>query len=177
MNLPYTARTARGLLLLAGILKLPPDERDNNAQLIPVIAQLTKELSAAELVWEGVAPGNLLKPPGGESGEPLSVYLKKKGKFRDSAVWRAVRILFRPNIADEMWRSFEELLASEVAQYTDDSSGTSQFVVSNRMRNRTGANPFKVYCNYVLPFTPGVSRRFIESTAYIPYSGRGTNCI
>ena len=171
VSLPYTARTAPADFFSSQeYLSYLQMTEVTTPSLYLFIAQLAKQLSAAELVWEGVAPGNLLKPPGGESGEPLSLYLKKKGNFRDSAMWRAIRNLFRPNIADEMWSSFEQLLASEVAQYTDDSSGTSQFVVSNRMRNRTGANPFKVYCKYVLLFTPGVSRRFVESTAYIPYS-------
>ena len=56
--------------------------------------------------------------------------------------------------------------------FADDEFGVSEFVTRNRMRNRTGPNPLKVYANDIAPFTPGLSRAVWAVTAGIPFAAK-----
>jgi hypothetical protein len=137
------------------------------------IAQLATYLTPSMIsAWEGLVPGAILRPPGGDHGNTFDEYLKRKSTPKHSRTWRAARYLFRPAFAQEMYASFMGDFRQETSRYGNTAFGVSEFVVRNRMRNRTGPNPVKVYSNYVLPFIPGMSRAFFEAGATIPYSLR-----
>lgn len=133
------------------------------------IAQLSAHVRPElEAVWEGVAPGTSLKlphqPPGG-----FDAMLGKEASLPGSNRWKAAARVFAPAV----FRSLEEGVHAALARvrdaYPDDSFGVAEFVARNRMRNRTGPNPLKVYANDVLPFTPGLARAFWDVTAAVPY--------
>jgi hypothetical protein len=69
-----------------------------------------------------------------------------------------------------MEEGFREFMARNQRAFTDDEFGVAEFVTRNRMRNRTGPNPLKVYANDVAPFTPGLSRGVWAVTAPIPFA-------
>ena len=133
------------------------------------IAQLSAHVRPElEAVWEGVAPGTSLKlprqPPGG-----FEALLGKEASLPGSSRWRAAARVFAPAV----FRSLEEGVHAALARvrdaYADDSFGVAEFVARNRMRNRTGPNPLKVYANDVLVFVPGLARAFWDVTAAVPY--------
>jgi hypothetical protein len=133
------------------------------------IAQLCSTLRPEmQAVWEGVFPGCILfpvhQPPGG-----FKSYLRRECAPLDSMVWKAAKQVFRPDLVDEMQTAFTSLLNEETGRYADDEFGVSQFVVRNRTRHRIAMNPLQVYSNDVIPFTPGISKRFWTLAAAIPY--------
>ena len=137
-----------------------------NLFISQVGAAISPEMKA---VWQGIAPGYTLTnshshPPGG-----FEDYLGKIPVSRDSLSWRAVERVFSTSMANEMYEGFLGLLEKERRRYTDDSFGVLQFIMKNRMANRTGPNPYKVYSNMVLPFTPGVSKEYCDICLKIPY--------
>ena len=114
----------------------------------------------------------MLTPPGGDHGNNFAELAKLKCKEWDADIWKAAQHVFTPSFSTSMYEAFRSSFAQESSHYEDDGYGVSQFVVRNRMRNRTGPNPTKVYSNYVLPFTPGLTRSFFEESAGIPYQLR-----
>jgi Glutamine amidotransferase domain len=131
------------------------------------IAQLSSCLRAgAAAVWDGIFPGCALfpvhQPPGA-----FDEYLRHTART-DTPLWTAARRLFRPDVVAAMEQAFLETLAIERAQYTDDESGVSQFVVRNRTRHRIAPNPLQAFSNDVLPLAPGLSKSFWELTAAVP---------
>src|SRR5262245_64710742 len=67
-----------------------------------------------------------------------------------------------------MEETFRKTLATERAQYADDESGVSQFVVRNRTRHRIAPNPLQAFSNDAIPLAPGLSKSFWEMAAAIP---------
>jgi Glutamine amidotransferase domain len=131
------------------------------------IAQLSSCLrTGVEAVWDGIFPGCALFPvhqhPGG-----FDAYLRHAART-DTALWTAARQLFRPDVATAMEEAFLETLSIERAQYAEDESGVSQFVVRNRTRHRIAANPLQAFSNDVIPLAPGLSKLFWEMAAAIP---------
>jgi|GEM_PF-955361 len=125
--------------------------------------------AAIQSVWEGVGPGNTLYPCIQTEGG-FDNYFKFIMPARDSIAWRAARLVFAPSLVDEMYHGLTAVLAQERARYADDEFGVRNFIMESRVRNRAAANPLKVYANCVLPFTPGLSRDFVNSVNTIPYS-------
>jgi hypothetical protein len=131
------------------------------------IAQLSSFLKTGiEAVWDGVFPGCALFPvhqhPGG-----FDAYLRHTART-DTPLWTAARQLFRPGFVTAMEEAFLETLATECAQYADDESGVSQFVVRNRTRHRVAPNPLQAFSNDVIPLAPGLSKSFWELASAIP---------
>ncbi|MCD6569667.1 MAG: hypothetical protein J7L53_03085 [Deltaproteobacteria bacterium] len=133
------------------------------------ITQMTAYLNTdMKAVWEGLAPGYALVPahqlPGG-----FKDYLTKACSFKKSRVWKTAYQIFGHSKAENMYEAFIELLRKETTKYSDDELGVFEFMVRNRMRNRTALNPLKVYTNYVLPFTPGLDKPLWNMIAGMPY--------
>jgi hypothetical protein len=131
------------------------------------IAQLSSCLrTGVEAVWDGIFPGCALFPvhqhPGAFDG-----YLRHAART-DTPLWTAARRLFRPDVVKAMEEAFLETLAIERAEYADDESGVSQFVVRNRTRHRIAPNPLQAFSNDVIPLAPGLSKSFWEAAAAIP---------
>jgi hypothetical protein len=131
------------------------------------IAQLSSCLrTGVEAVWDGIFPGCALFPvhqhPGG-----FDDYLGHTART-DTALWNAARRLFRPEFVIAMEGAFLETLAIERAQYADEESGVSQFVVRNRTRHRIAPNPLQAFSNDVIPLAPGLSKSFWQMAAAIP---------
>jgi hypothetical protein len=97
----------------------------------------------------------------------FDAYLRHTART-DTPLWTAARRLFRPEVVTAMEEAFQETLAIERAQYANDESGVSQFVVRNRTRHRIAPNPLQVFSNDVIPLAPGLSKSFWEVTAAIP---------
>lgn len=125
-------------------------------------------------VWEGVVPGYTLtvphQPPGG-----FAAYLAQECRGPDSPVWRAAARLFRKEVHAEMYEGFQADLRREVDRYADDGYGVSEFIVRNRMRNRTSINPYKVYENHVRAFTPGMTKSYWDIAGTLSYDVRKNN--
>jgi hypothetical protein len=131
------------------------------------IAQLSSCLrTGVEAVWDGIFPGCVLFPVHQHPGA-FDEYLRHTART-DTALWTAARQLFRPKVVAAMEEAFLETLAIERAQYADDESGVSQFVVRNRTRHRIAPNPLQVFSNDVIPLAPGLSKLFWEMAATIP---------
>ncbi len=137
------------------------------------IAQLSAYLKPdMTAIWEGLVPGAIITPPGGAHGGDFAELMRVKCRLEDHTLWQAARLLFRESFAGELYQSFLDIFRQESSRYSDDGFGTSEFIVRNRMRNRTGQNPVKVYSAHVLTFNPGLSRAFFEAAAGIPYELR-----
>jgi len=131
------------------------------------IAQLSSCLrTGVEAVWDGIFPGCALFPVHQHPGA-FDAYLRHTART-NTPLWTAARRLFRPEAVTAMEEAFLETLSIERAQYADDESGVSQFVVRNRTRNRIAPNPFQVFSNDVIPLAPGLSKSFWEMAAAIP---------
>jgi len=131
-----------------------------------VPAYINSEMKA---VWEGCFPGYSLVPPIDPPPDNFEIFGQQKCTFRKSIRWQAVSTIFNKNFVNEMYEGFIQSFAKEQARYPNDSNGVSQFIINNRMRNRTAPNPLQVYSNKVLPFTPGINRDFWKIVATIPY--------
>jgi hypothetical protein len=136
------------------------------------IAQLCDVIKPEmQAIWEGVYPGCILfpihQPPG-----PFESYLRRECAPFDGHSWRAAARVFQPHIVKDMRDALTDCLEQEKDQYTNNEFGVSQFVVRNRTRHRIATNPMQVYCNDVLPFTPGISKTFWSIAGSIPYSFR-----
>jgi hypothetical protein len=131
------------------------------------IAQLSSCLrTGVEAVWDGIFPGCALFPVHQHPGA-FDAYLRHTART-DTPRWTAARQLFRPDVVTAMEEAFLETLSIERAQYADDESGVSQFVVRNRTRHRIAPNPLQVFSNDVIPLAPGLSKSFWELAAAIP---------
>jgi asparagine synthase (glutamine-hydrolysing) len=131
------------------------------------IAQLSSCLrTGIEAVWDGIFPGCALFPVHQHPGA-FDAYLRRTA-HTDTQLWTAARRLFRPDVVMAMEEAFLETLAIERAQYADDESGVSQFVVRNRTRHRIAPNPLQVFSNDVIALAPGLSKSFWEMAAGIP---------
>jgi hypothetical protein len=130
------------------------------------IAQIQQFLDGAP-VWEGLIPAHTLR----------TVHQPADGGF---AAFRGLECapenerwkIFRPAFRKEMAEAFEAEFARTRAQHPDDSFGMWQWIVENRMRNRTGVNPLKVYANRALPLLAGSSQSFWRAVATLPYEVR-----
>jgi hypothetical protein len=131
------------------------------------IAQLSSHFKAGlEAVWDGIFPGCVLFPVHQHPGA-FDEYLRHTART-DTRLWIAARRIFRPDFIAAAEAGFRETLATERANYPDDESGVSQFVVRNRTRHRIAPNPLQVFSNDVITLAPGLSRPFWETAAMIP---------
>lgn len=121
-----------------------------------------------QAIWEGVGPGNSLYPSIQTAGG-FDNYFRLLVPSREGPTWRSIRTVFAPALADEMYDGIQDVLARERKKYPDDEYGVRYFIMVTRVRNRAAANPLKIYANYVLPFTPGLSRDFMNAVTRIPY--------
>jgi hypothetical protein len=129
-----------------------------------------------QAIWEGVGPGNSLYPatqrPGGFENHFRFTFPKP-----DRIIWQAAAIVFAPSLVEEMYKGAKECLDQESMKYPDDEYGVRYFLMLSRVRNRLAANPFKVYANIVLPFTPGLSKDFQNYAISIPIHLKYNNAV
>lgn len=121
-----------------------------------------------QAIWEGVGPGNSLYPCTQTAGG-FENYFQFTSPGRDSIIWRAAARVFAPSLVEQMYDGVKECLVQEGTKYPDDEYGVRYFIMLSRVRNRAAANPFKVYANTVLPFTPGLSKDFLNDVIGIPF--------
>ncbi|MEM8798826.1 MAG: hypothetical protein AAGF15_01970, partial [Pseudomonadota bacterium] len=117
------------------------------------IAQLMQYVDPPA-VWEGLIPAHTLRtvhqPPGGFDG-----FRTKEAQGQDGKMHKAARAIFRTERYEEMVQSFEAAWQRSKAHLDQDDEGMWRWVAENRMRNRTGVNPFKAYANRTAPFVLG----------------------
>lgn len=117
-------------------------------------------------VWDGLIPGYTLFPPVLEKGGFRS-FFNQKGKDDQNGLWPAAKQLFTQSTYEQIRAGFEESWRRETERYSDDGHGVEEFLVKNRVRNRTGVNPFKVFSNKVDSYSLGASKKFFESCASV----------
>lgn len=125
-------------------------------------------------VWEGLIPGPTLKTAHQPSGGFVP-YLRRECKAADSEAWNNVFTVFRKETAEGMRTGFEAHLRHALEAYPDTEHGVSEFIIRNRVRNRTGINPLKVYETRTRAFLPGMTRNYFEIAASIPFHTRTGN--
>jgi hypothetical protein len=133
--------------------------------------------SAHRAVWEGLAPNAMQRSDRNPEHGGFDAYLPRAYKPRTSTAWQAVSRVFAPEWVDEMYGRFQDVLREEVARYPDNEFGVFEFSVRNRTRNRLGTNPFKVFGNDALAFTPGVTRTFYERVYELSGAVRGLTAL
>jgi hypothetical protein len=130
-----------------------------------VASALKKEMGG---IWDGIMIGLMSSSTHHGVGD-FAEYCKKNEKNDlDSDLWQAAHKIFKKKYADDMYSAYNQAFSQEKGQYSDDGFGTFEFAVRNWTRNRIAPNPYKVFDNRVLPFTPGMSKCFIENIARIP---------
>ena len=131
------------------------------------IAQVCAELQAAGVgaSWDGVCYGTIIKD---KSAASFDAFLARSLKPADSPAWQAARRVFAPAFVEAMWAEMRGTLAEEIARCHEGPAGVAEFFVRNRARNRTTPNALKVYANFLLPFMPGLTKKFYERAVAIP---------
>ncbi len=130
-----------------------------------VASHLKKEMGG---IWEGIMIG-LMSSSTHHGLRDFAEYCKKNEKNDpDSDLWRAARKIFKKKYVDDMYSEYNQAFTQEKGKYSDDGFGTFEYAVRNWTRNRIAPNPYKVFDNTVLPFTPGMSKDFMEHIARIP---------
>lgn len=124
-------------------------------------------------IFEGLVPGYTIplvhQPPGGPSK-----YLECDSivNHRESKRWQLLKYIFGEQTLSEMWDGFIEQTQNEISKYEDSDHGTMQFICSNKMRNRTSINPFKVYAEKSIPMGICFSHDFLDSISQLHYEDR-----
>lgn len=131
------------------------------------IAKVLSQIDGAA-VWDGLVPGFVFMPLHQPEGG-FNAYLRQEIRGRDSPIWRAATILFKPEVVSAMFEGFSADLDAEVSRLPQDGHGLARFVIENRSRNRASMNPLKVYPNRTNAFTPGLSKDFMTHAATIPF--------
>ena len=132
---------------------------------------------AHRAIWEGLAPNAMQRSDRNPEHGGFDAYLPRAYRARASTAWQAVSRVFAPEWVDEMYGRFQDALREEVARYPDDEFGVFEFSVRNRTRNRLGTNPFKVFGNDALAFTPGMTRTFYERVYELSGAVRGLTAL
>jgi len=133
------------------------------------IAQVTSFLKTKQdAVWEGMVPAYIFRLSHHHTRGGFREYLSSENALPTSRGWKAARLIFGESAADQMYDAFRALFNEECGKYSNDENGIFEFLVKNRMRNRTGPNPLKVYENYALPYTPGLTKYLWNITGKIP---------
>jgi hypothetical protein len=122
-----------------------------------------------QAIWEGVALGNALNPP-----TSYNTFFTEDHLTCETLVWKAAFNIFGHSKAESMYETFRDLFQREKEKSSCERFDVFEFIIRNRMRNRTAINPFKVYANYLLPLTPGLSKTFWDLTGRIPYEIKGS---
>ncbi len=141
------------------------------------VAQLASAIvGRAQAVWEGLAPPfSVSTVHQGRGG--FNAFFRSQSQAFDPMTWEALHHIFAREIVLSMKEGFHEFMARSERTFADDEFGVSEFITRNRMRYRTGPNPFKVYANDVAPFTPGLSRELWAITAGIPFEVRDNRAL
>ncbi|HET8555190.1 MAG TPA: hypothetical protein VFL78_10215 [Rhodanobacteraceae bacterium] len=132
------------------------------------IAKVASQIDDAA-VWDGLAPGFVFMPLHQHEGG-FDAYRQHEVRGRDSAIWRAARTLFKPEIAEAMFEGFSDDFRTETSRLPQDMHGLARFVIENRSRNRASMNPLKVYASRTDAYTPGLSKDFMNHAATIPFA-------
>jgi hypothetical protein len=131
------------------------------------IAKVAAQIGSTA-VWDGLAPGFVFMPLHQPEGG-FAAYLQQEIRGPDSAIWRAAKTVFKPDVVDAMLEGFSQDLQAELSRLPPDMSGLARFVIENRSRNRASMNPLKVYANRADAFTPGLAKEFMTHAAAIPF--------
>jgi hypothetical protein len=180
----YAVRAVRRLGIPYEVQAPPPDyyssaayrrylylSEGSNTSLGLFIAQVPAYLAPERgAVWEGIAPPLMKTLARNPTNGGFEAFLAQACRGRGSREWQAAAAVFAPDWLAEMEEAFGRLLREEMAKYSDDEHGVTQFSARNRARFRLGTNPFKVYAASVLIFTPGLTRAFFDAVGGL--SGR-----
>jgi hypothetical protein len=131
------------------------------------IAKVASQIDA-DVVWDGLVPGFVFMPLHQPEGG-FDAYLRQEIRGADSAIWRAAKMLFKPEVVAAMQEGFAKDLDNELSRLPHDMHGLARFVIENRSRNRPAMNPLKVYPNRARAFVPGLSKDFMAHAATIPF--------
>lgn len=135
------------------------------------ISQLQQFLGGLPGIWEGLIPAHTLRnvhqPAGGFAAMRREEFLPE-----DHPYWQAAKQIMQPAFYGAMRNDFLALLDRTVAAHDDNDTGTWQLIVENRMRNRTGPNPAKVYAQKTTPLILGTSQALWQAVAPMPHDER-----
>lgn len=131
------------------------------------IAQLASALQHRGAVWEGLIPALALSTLQQVGDGTFDTYAREKFKNGTPAVQ-----IFKPAARRIFLEAFHAEFERTKSLFPDTSHGMWQWIVENRMRNRAGVNPTKVYVNHVTPLMVGASRKLWEAAAPISYQRR-----
>lgn len=111
-------------------------------------------------IWEGGIIGPLTKwkyPP-----VTLNQFVRGNARPRRERYARAARMVFSARWLEVMDQGYEELLSREVARLEGHANSIWRFNTMNRIRFRTGNNPFQVYDAVTPVLVPGMTHRAWE---------------
>ncbi|MCH8683958.1 hypothetical protein [Pedomonas mirosovicensis] len=131
------------------------------------IAQLSAVLEGRKAVWDGLIPPLALRGPL-QTADGALVPFRHERFLTGGAPIR----IFKPKVLQDMRDAFQAEFERTKTLFPDSPHGRWQWIVENRMRNRTGVNPTKVYVNHVTPLLVGSSRALWELAATIPFARR-----
>jgi len=135
------------------------------------IAQLAQAVAAAQqVVWEGLGPGHGLAAPSfsGVDMNDIHAFARALHKPPGAPRWRAAQLVFRKELAQEMYECFSRDFEREITACGEGYFGFRRFSLRNRVPNRTGMPPYKVYANDALTYTPGIGRDFWHMVFTLP---------
>lgn len=133
------------------------------ALFISKVAGRIEDISGA--IWEGFAPGQALTQL---TDSNMVNYLDRIGFKFNSEIWSTAELLFSDNFIDNMKKELSSVVLNEINSYGEDDYGVTRFVHRNRGLNRISQNPYKVYSNSVIPFSPGLSKKVWDITYSFP---------
>jgi hypothetical protein len=132
------------------------------------IAQVSQHLRPEmAAVWEGLCFGSAFTPMYPDLAT-FEDFLRVRCRPTTSLHWEAARTVFSTAVGQEMEEGFARLLGEEIARFPNDQFGVTRFQMDNRKRRCSALNPMTVYANDVLPFIPGVSKKFWDIAGRIP---------
>jgi hypothetical protein len=171
-GIPITVRRVHEFFSSTAYLEYVAAHELASPSLVLSIPRLSAVLdSEMQAIWEGLFLGVSISPSSQPAGG-FGPYLERATVSFDHWQWQAAAQVFAPRVLRAMQEAYTESLRAEIARYADDEYGVAEFIVRNRMRHRTGANPAQAFSAKVLAFTPGASRSFWANVAPIPYALR-----
>ncbi|MCH8683957.1 asparagine synthase-related protein [Pedomonas mirosovicensis] len=131
------------------------------------IAQLAPTLNGHGSIWEGLIPAVALRAPMQSGDGGFETMRRERVHINRTSIK-----IFKPAVQKAMLDGFEAEFERTKALYPQTPHGVWQWVIEQRVRNRSGINPTKVYPNHATPLMVGSSRQLWELIAPIGYERR-----
>ncbi|MFV0421129.1 hypothetical protein [Oleidesulfovibrio sp.] len=113
-------------------------------------------------IWEGLFAGNLLGA--GAVSFDFGELLRRRCMTQDGVMWRAGARLFSDAFFTAAMDGIYAAFSAHVDKYGTGAEASCRFNVLERMRNRTGVNPYTAYSDMNICLSLGSSREYWEHT-------------